>query len=71
MIRVLLADDQKILREGLKMIIEMDDEIEVCGIAEDGREAVFLTKELKPDVVVMDIKMPRMNGVEATKLIKE
>ena len=71
MIRVLLADDQKILREGLKMIIEMDDEIEVCGIAEDGREAVFLTKELKPDVVVMDIKMPRMNGVEATKLIKK
>ncbi len=70
MIRVLLADDQKILREGLKMIMGMDDDIEIIGTAEDGEEAVFLTKELNPDVIVMDIKMPKLNGVEATKRIK-
>lgn len=70
MIRVLLADDQKILREGLKMIMGMDENIEIVGTAEDGEEAVFLAKELNPDIIVMDIKMPKLNGVEATKKIK-
>jgi RNA polymerase sigma factor (sigma-70 family) len=71
MIKVLLADDQKILREGLKMIMAMDEELQVVGVAENGEEAVFLAKELSPDVIVMDIKMPKIDGVEATRLIHQ
>ncbi|MCD8040115.1 MAG: response regulator transcription factor [Clostridia bacterium] len=71
MIKVMLADDQKILAEGIKSVLESSDEIEVCGIAYDGAEAVDMAAKLKPDVILMDVRMPEMNGVAATKHIKE
>ncbi|HNS50317.1 MAG TPA: response regulator transcription factor [Anaerolineae bacterium] len=66
MIRVLICDDQTVVREGLQAILSTDAEIEVCGLAGDGREALRLATELRPDVVLMDLKMPVMNGVQAT-----
>lgn len=71
MIRVLIADDQALIRDGLQTIIEMEDDMEVAGVAEDGHEACELTARLKPDLVLMDIKMPRMNGIESTRWIKK
>ncbi len=71
MIKVLLADDQLILAEGIKSVLETCEDIEVCGIAADGVEAVALTETTHPDVVLMDIRMPNMNGVVATKRLKE
>lgn len=71
MIKVLLVDDQMILAEGIKSVLETSDDIRVCGVAEDGAEAVDKCLSLKPDVVLMDIRMPNMNGVAATKKIKE
>jgi RNA polymerase sigma factor (sigma-70 family) len=70
LIRVLLADDHDILRQGLKMLLSMQQEMQVVGEARTGREAVLLTQELKPDVVVMDISMPDMDGLEACLLIR-
>ncbi|MBT4398888.1 MAG: response regulator transcription factor [Bacteroidetes bacterium] len=69
-IKVLLTDDHKILREGLISLLKKQRDIELIGEAEDGREAVRKTLELKPDVVIMDIGMPELNGIEATKQIK-
>lgn len=69
-IRVLLADDHDILRQGLKMLLGMQQEMQVVGEARTGREAVLMTQELKPDVVVMDISMPDMDGLEACQLIR-
>ncbi|HIU61786.1 MAG TPA: response regulator transcription factor [Candidatus Coproplasma excrementigallinarum] len=71
MIRVMLADDQKILAEGIKSVLQTSPEIEVCGIAYNGVQAVDMAKELHPDVILMDVRMPEMNGVAATKRIKE
>lgn len=71
MINVLLVDDQMILAEGIKSVLQTSDEIKVCGIALDGADAVEKCKQLSPDVVLMDIRMPNMNGVVATKRIKE
>lgn len=71
MIKVMLADDQKILSEGIKSVLETCPDIEVCGIAFDGLRAVEMAKELRPDVILMDVRMPEMNGVAATKRIKE
>lgn len=68
-IRVLLADDHTILRQGLRKILEADPSFEVVGEAGDGREAVKKAEALKPDVVVMDISMPILNGIEATRQI--
>ena len=68
-IRVLLADDQKLFRAGLRVIVDAQDGMEVVGSAGDGREAVRLVDELAPDVVLMDIRMPEMDGVEATRQI--
>lgn len=70
-IRVLLADDHAIVREGVKMLLTAEPDIEVVGEAGDGVEVVELARRLKPDVVVMDISMPRLNGVEAARQIKE
>ena len=71
MIRVLLVDDQQILAEGIKSVLHTSDEVEVVGIASDGAIALDMCGKLKPDVVLMDIRMPNMNGVVATKKIKE
>jgi DNA-binding NarL/FixJ family response regulator len=69
-IRVLLADDHDILRQGLKMLLSMQQEMQVVGEARTGREAVVMAQELMPDVVVMDITMPDMDGLEACQLIR-
>ena len=64
-IRVLVADDQEIVRRGLTIIIDQQPDMEMVAQAEDGEEAIRLARTYKPDVVLMDIKMPRMNGIQA------
>src|SRR5947207_13657402 len=68
-IRVLLVDDHTIVRQGLRCSLATDDEIAVVGEAVDGRSAVELTERLQPDVVVMDLTLPELNGIEATRRI--
>ena len=68
-IRVLIADDQDIVRAGLTMILEAQSDIDVVGEAANGREAVTLARELRPDVCLFDIRMPQMDGIEATRQI--
>jgi DNA-binding NarL/FixJ family response regulator len=68
-IRVLLVDDQELFREGVRVIVDAQEGMEVVGAAGDGLEAVRLVEELEPDVVLMDIRMPEMDGVEATRQI--
>lgn len=71
MIRVVLADDQALLRESICYILDNDDEICVVGTAKNGEEAIALCRTKNPDVILMDIEMPVMNGVKATKILKE
>lgn len=71
MIKVLIVDDQEIISQGLSMVLSMDSDIEVVSTAKDGREAIAHTKQYMPDVILMDIQMPLLNGVEAIKLIKK
>jgi NarL family two-component system response regulator LiaR len=68
-IRVLLADDHRMVREGLRLFLELDPELEIIAEAADGAEAVNLTRRLHPDVVLMDILMPIMDGISATTMI--
>ncbi|MCP5522969.1 MAG: response regulator transcription factor [Verrucomicrobiales bacterium] len=70
-LRVFLADDQTMVREGLKAIIANEPDLEIIGEAGDGEEAVKLVESLRPDVVVMDLSMPRMDGLWATRAIKQ
>lgn len=70
-IRVLIADDQRVVREGLTLLIGMVDGVEVVGTASDGVEAIRLAESERPDVVLMDLRMPRMEGAEATQRIRE
>ena len=69
--KIVIAEDHTILREGLKALLLSSTELEVVGEAEDGREAVKLASELAPDLILMDLSMPRMNGIEAIKEIKK
>jgi DNA-binding NarL/FixJ family response regulator len=68
-ITVLLADDHAVVREGFREILELEDDFEVVGEAEDGRQAVAMVKTLRPGVVLMDIAMPQLNGLEAARQI--
>ncbi len=70
MIRVLIADDQRAVREGLAMLVGLTDDIEVVATAENGKQAVKLAGEQRPDVVLMDLRMPEMDGAEATRTIR-
>jgi DNA-binding NarL/FixJ family response regulator len=70
-IRIVLADDHVILRQGTRQLLEHESDMEVVGEASDGAEAVQLVTKLKPDIVIIDVAMPGMNGIEATKKIKE
>ena len=68
-IKILLADDHGIIREGLRSLLEKQPDIEVIGEAQDGRKAVALAQELLPDIVIIDISMPNLNGIDATRQI--
>src|SRR3954471_2177783 len=69
-IRILIADDHSVVRQGLKMFLGLDSELEVVGEAADGSEAVKLAHQLHPDVVLMDLLMPVMDGITATQTIR-
>ena len=68
--RILLAEDHKVVREGTRKLLESQPDFEVVGEASDGIEAVELAKKLKPEIIIMDVSMPRLNGIEATRQIK-
>jgi DNA-binding NarL/FixJ family response regulator len=68
-VRVLVADDQELVRTGLRMILDAQPDIEVVGEAADGRQAVALAREVRPDVCLFDVRMPELDGIEATRLL--
>ena len=69
-IKVLLADDHTVVRQGLRALVDAEEDMCVVGEAENGRQAVLLTKKLQPDVIVLDVAMPLLNGIEATRQIR-
>ena len=71
MIKILICDDQQIVREGLEKILSTDQELKVVGMASDGLEALALIPNVEPDLVLMDLKMPNMNGTIATRKIRK
>ncbi|MBK5426727.1 MULTISPECIES: response regulator [Bacillus] len=71
MIRIMIVDDQSLIRDGLAMLLNLRPELEVVGTATDGDEVIQKVKELHPEIILMDIRMPRMNGVEGTRLVRE
>src|SRR5947208_3185742 len=70
-IRVLIVDDHEVVREGLRGMLSTQRDLEVVGVADDGDEAIRLAGELEPDVIVMDLEMPRMDGAEAIRRLRE
>ncbi len=70
-IRILIADDHPIVREGLATVLNQEEDLEVVGLAENGLEAVAAARKLSPDIILMDLQMPEMDGVEAIQEIKE
>ncbi len=70
-IKVLIVDDHNLVREGLKAVFDQGDEVDIVGEAGSGEEALDMVDKVKPDVILMDISMPGMNGIQATKLIRE
>jgi DNA-binding NarL/FixJ family response regulator len=70
-IRIVIADDHAVVRQSLRLMLEMDDEVKVVGEASDGAEAITIAQELHPDLVLMDIRMEGMDGVQATRRLKE
>jgi DNA-binding NarL/FixJ family response regulator len=70
-IKVLIVDDQRLMREGLRTLLELEPDLEIAGEAEDGQAALDIYASLQPDVVLMDIRMPRMDGVEATTRLRQ
>ena len=70
-IRVLIADDQRVMREGLSMLVALIDDVQVVGTAGDGAEAIRLAEAHRPDVVLMDLRMPGVNGIAATADLRE
>lgn len=70
-IRILIADDQPLMRDGLKTVIDLEKDFEVVGTARNGREAIHMADSLEPDIILMDIRMPELDGVESIKAIKE
>ena len=71
MIKILIADDQELIRESLKIVLDMNKDMEVIGVAEDGRKVLELLREHVTDIILMDIRMPGMDGVLCTKAVKE
>ena len=69
--RILIADDQEFIRRGVRAALSEEKDIEVCAEAIDGRDALVKSLELRPDIVIMDIIMPRMDGIKATRLIRK
>jgi two-component system response regulator NreC len=69
MIHVLIADDHRLVRDGFRAVLEREKDLQVIGEARDGKEAIELAQRLNPDIVIMDIQMPRLNGLEATREI--
>ncbi|MEW5959987.1 MAG: response regulator transcription factor [Chloroflexota bacterium] len=70
MMKVIICDDQALIRDGLEMLLKLEKDIDVLGQAQDGAEAVDMVKRTQPDLVLMDLKMPGMNGIEATRQIR-
>ena len=71
MIRVILVDDQTLMRQGLQTLLELEPDLEVVGVAGNGREAIAAVERARPDVVLMDVRMPEMDGVAATRILAE
>lgn len=71
MIKVLIADDQELIRQSLQIVLDSKPDLTVCGVAADGNEVIRGIRKEKPDVILMDIRMPKMDGVQCTRIIKE